>query len=109
LIIISYETEYLRGICLESYCAEEAIGGISARALHTFIADAEACETALELLNLVGKDAEVTLAAALFISIGSSYQLQLTPVGNSFNLDTQGRVDWSSVTRLKVLEIVQTQ
>lgn len=109
LIIISYETEQLCSVCVESHCAEEVFGGISARALYTFIADAEACENALELLNLLGKDADVTLAPALFISLGSSYRLQLIPVGNSFNLDTQGIVDWSSVTRLKVLEIVETQ
>lgn len=108
LIVISYETEELLNLCVESHRAENTIGGPSARLLQTFIADAEAFENAMELIRFLGNDAEVALAKTLSISIGSSYRIQLIAVGINFDIDAQGKIDWASVTRLKLVSIVQT-
>jgi hypothetical protein len=105
LIYISFEGEALHGICVDLDKAEQAYGSVAAQALVTLISDAEALETAGELIDWLGGDANISPDDSLSVAIGSDYRATLVVVGTRYTVDSDGHVVWSSVTRLKLLQI----
>lgn len=105
MIIISFEDLPLHDICVDLERAEQLLGSISAAALVNFISDALAFENVGELADFIGDDAKILEDDSLSVAIGSDYQAILVVAGKRFDRDAAGRVVWSSVTRLKLVQI----
>jgi len=105
LINITFEGESLHEACVDLHKAEQAYGSIAAASLVTFLSDAQAFETADELIDLFGHDINISVNDSLSVAIGSDYRAALVVVGTRHKVDASGRIVWSSVTRLKLLEI----
>lgn len=105
MINITFEGEPLHEICVDLHKAEQAYGSIAAAALVTFLSDAHAFESADELIDFFGKDINISANDSLSVAIGSDYRAALVVVGTRHKVDAGGRIVWSSVTRLKLLEL----
>jgi hypothetical protein len=104
-LIVSFETSDLRECCWRIEVAEQQLGTVHAQALVTLIAELEAFEIAAEMLSFMRTSAIITDSDSLLIEVGSDYVATFVPVGVRFGRDEYGRVDWSTVRRLKLTEI----
>lgn len=105
MINISFEDDALHDCCVDLQRAEQKYGSVHAEALVTFISDAMAFENVSELLDFPGNDLNILPNDSLCVSIGSDYCAILVAVGRRFDRDANGRVVWSTVTRLKLVKI----
>jgi hypothetical protein len=105
LINLTFEGDPLYETCSDLGKAEQAYGSISAGALVAFISEAASFETVDELIDFLGNDVNILPDDSLSVAIGSEYQATLIVVGKRYTRNGAGRVIWSSVTRLKVLDI----
>jgi hypothetical protein len=105
VINVTFESEHLHGTCVSLASAEQAYGSMAAGALVAFLEDARALERADELLALLGDDVKVLEDDSLSVAFGSDYRARLVVVGERYDRDPAGRVEWASVTRLKLQEI----
>lgn len=83
--------------------AEQRLGSARAQALVSLIADAEAFQNANELIEFFGSEAHVSENGSISLAIGSDYRVEFVAAGVRFVRYADGRVDWTSVQRLKVL------
>jgi hypothetical protein len=102
-LIVSFKTVALQKACLVLELAEEQFGAVHAQALIALLAEIEAFGTAAELIDFL--DAPVALNDSLSLPIGSDYRATFTATGARYGRDDEGRVVWSSVTRLKLMQI----
>lgn len=105
MITISFKSQQLHDDCVNLQRAEQLFGSVNAEALVTFLSDAAAFENVGELIDFLGGEAREHLEDSLFVAIGSEYGAVLVAVGERFKRDAEGRVVWSSVTRLKMVEM----
>lgn len=105
MITISFEDGPLHDTCVELQKAELEYGSLSAAALVTFISEALAFENVEELIGLFGEEIKILPDDSLSLSIGSDYRAALIVAGTRSKRDAEGRVIWSSVTRLKLVEM----
>lgn len=105
MITISFEDQPLHDTCVDLERAEQLLGSISAAALVNFISDALAFENVGELAEFLGEDIEFLEDDSLSVAIGSDYRAALVVAGRRFDRDVAGRVVWSSVKRLKLVQI----
>lgn len=82
----------------------ELIGSAHAHHLITILSDAEAVETAAELIDLYNPDV-VLDGHFISIPIGPHHRLSLVAIGAKFGRDDAAPVDWGRVNRLKVVDI----
>lgn len=104
-MIVSFETAALQQTCLVLELAEEQFGAVHAQALIALLAEIEAFGTAAELIDFLVDDAPIALDDSLSLPIGSDYRATLVATGTRYGRDHEGRVVWSSVTRLKLVQI----
>lgn len=102
---VTFEGEPLHETCVILANAERAYGSIAAAALIAFLEDARAAETGEELLSILGADGILHPDDSLSVAVGSDYRAALVIVGQRHRRGADGRVEWASVTRLKMLEI----
>lgn len=107
MIVISYGSRRLLDCCSSALAAEEALGPAYAPAVLSLIAEAEALETAAELLRLYGNSAKVEMDDSLLVAVGANCSVRFTVVGAQNRRDGAGRVVWDSVQRLKLVAIVR--
>jgi hypothetical protein len=69
------------------------------------IADVEAFEDASQVIDFFGLATGCHEDDSLFLPIGASYRARFVAVGKRFGCDGDGKVVWSSVKRLKLMEI----
>jgi hypothetical protein len=102
---VSFQTRCLQEICLTIQAAERTFGPVHAQALSTLIADIEAFEDASQVIDFFGFAEVCREDDSLFLPIGANYQARFVAVGKRFGCDADGKVVWSSVKRLKLMEI----
>lgn len=78
---------------------------MSATALVTFLSDAMAFDDVQELIEFHGDAVEIAVDDSLLVSIGSDYRAVLVVAGTRFERDSENRAIWSTVTRLKLVEM----
>ncbi len=105
MINISFEDQILHDSCVDLQRAEQLFGSVHAASLVTFISEVAAFEDARELIDFLGHDVNIAADDSLSVAIGSDYRATLVVAGRRFARDTDGRPVWSSVTRLKLVEI----
>ncbi|AQR60262.1 hypothetical protein BZG35_00265 [Brevundimonas sp. LM2] len=71
----------------------------------TALAEMEAFTTAAEVLEFRAEDAELHADDSLSFAVGPVYVATFVPVGTKITRDACGKVDWKSVTRLKILTL----
>ena len=104
-MIISFETERLKEMCLVLSKAEIALGMVNAKALVLVIADIEAHENVEEMLDFMEGVVQTNSDGTLEISFGSNCRAHFVPAGTRFKQGGDGSVIWSTVERLKLIEI----
>jgi hypothetical protein len=104
-LIISFGTRELLDCCSSLAAAEQRLGSAHAQTLISLIADAEAFEVAHGLIEFFGSQANIDEHDSLFLAIGSDYRAQFVPAGVRFARNAEGKIDWASVQRLKLVDI----
>ena len=104
-MIVSFETRCLQKICLTIQAAERRLGPIHAQALIALVADIEAFEDAGQVIDFFGFASVCREDDSLLLPIGASYRARFLAAGKRFGCDSNGKVIWSSVKRLKLMEI----
>jgi hypothetical protein len=104
-VIVSFQSQELHDCCCIASVAEEALGAILAQALENLIADAEAVETAAELLELLEPFASVAPDDSLLADVGADYRARFVAIGQEFTRDEEGKIVWLSVRRLKLVAL----
>ena len=74
----------------------------------SLIADAEALDSADELIDYLGPAAQVDEDDTLVLTIGSEYLGEFVVLGTRAIHNENGKVDWSSVQRLKLVNILRS-
>jgi len=72
----------------------------------TVLADAEAAETADELIALYSPNVKVD-GDSISMSIGTRYRMSFVAIGASLVHDGDAGLDWCVVRRLKMMELVE--
>lgn len=108
-MIVSYDTAALQQACSVLEQAEQQYGAVHAQALIALIADVEAFENGAELIDFWNEDLVMTNDDSLLLPVGADYRAALAAVGNRYKRDSDGRVVWSSVSRLKLLAITGSE
>lgn len=104
-MIISFGTAELHDCCSSLVAAEQRLGSAHAQALVSLIADAEAFDSADDLIRYFDSQALVDEHDSLFLPIGSNYKSRFVAVGVRFTRNAEGNIEWASVHRLKLEEI----
>jgi hypothetical protein len=104
-LIISFDTRDLLECCSSLEVAEQRLGSAHAQALVSLIADAEAFENAGELIQFFGSQAHVAENDSISLAIGSHYRMEFVAAGIRFVRDAADKIDWTSVRRLKLVEL----
>jgi hypothetical protein len=105
-VIVSFETRELKEAVLILRAAEARFGAVNAQALIALIADIEAFGDAEQLLAFMGDDAVIGEDDSLSLPVGANYRATFIAAGSRFGRNAGSRVIWSSVTRLKMMEVV---
>lgn len=105
MITVSFENQALHDDCVNLQRADLLLGSVNAEALVSFLSDAAAFENVGELIAFLGEDVRISLDDSLFVAIGSEYRAELVVVGTRFRRGRTGQIDWSSVTRLKLVQL----
>ena len=108
-MIISFDTRELQQCCSNLAIAEHELGIPHAQSLMAMIADAEAFDNAEQLFSFHDKAAQVSEGDSLKIIVGGGYTAEFVAVGIQFRRHDNGRVDWASVQRLKLLKLMRLQ
>jgi len=103
-LIISYNSQNLRDACATLERAEALIGYAYAQELMAVLSDAEAAETAAELIELYTPNAAAN-GGSIFLALGAQYRLSFVAVGSALVRDSGGGVNWREVRRLKLMDI----
>lgn len=102
-MIVSFNTQCLRDCCESLVCAEEVIGTPHAQELMTLLSDAEAAETALELIELYTPNVEVA-SGTISLPVGTGYRASFVAIGITLG-DRSAEFDWGAVRRLKMMDL----
>lgn len=105
LITVSFHDALLHDICTDLDRAEKHYGRVEAQALVTLISEAQALENAQELIDLHDGDIFVLEDDSLCVVISADYGAAFVAVGTRFGRSDDGRIQWDSVTRLKLVEV----
>lgn len=70
----------------------------------TVLSDAETADTASELIEFYDPDVTVD-GDSLSIPVGTDYRLSFVPIGATLSRDRDGKLDWNTVRRLKIMEL----
>lgn len=103
-LIVSFNTKLWRDCCGELEKAEAMIGFDHAQKLMTLLADAEAVDTAAELIDLYSPTVTID-GGRISMPIGTRYRAYFEAVGAQ--LVRHHGLDWSSVKRVKLMEVAE--
>jgi hypothetical protein len=103
-MIVSFQTADLRNCCCKADVAEKKLGTTHAEALGSVISEAEASETAEDFIELY-KPEDVDQGDSLLVTIGAGYQARFVAAGQAFSRVGEGATDWSTVRRVKLVEL----
>ena len=101
---IAFETEAIRETCLKADVAQAKFGNVSAKSLFSAIADIRAASTAIDLF-LAEETEDENGSHKLQVKFQGGGQLTLVSNHNRHNGPNAVRVNWSQVTRIRILEI----
>lgn len=103
---VSFNSDWLRDVSCNIEIAAEKYGNHVAQALVALIAEAEAAENASEWHEILGMD--VTISKDSFeIVFGNAYNARFVEAVPSKRFKDDGSVDWSHVSRLKLMSIMR--
>jgi hypothetical protein len=104
-VIVSFETEQLRDCCANLGAAEKLLGSTLAQALVNLIAEAEAFDSADELIDFYECDIHFEDDDSFCVPIGSGSEVSFSPAGVRFKRDSSGKPLWATVHRLKLVRL----
>lgn len=106
MIVVSYGSDHLRQCCSLAEAAEQEFGQVYAQAVLTLIADVEALDDGGALIDYYGPAVTIEPDDSLLVRIGANCAARFAATGTRVSLD-RGRVIWTSVQRLKFMEVVK--
>jgi hypothetical protein len=104
-LIASFASSELRDCCASLEKATAAIGSEHAQQLITLLSEAEAAETAAELMDLYGPHVTAD-GDTLSLPVGTQYRVRFVAIGSKIVCTPEGAPDWATVRRLKLMELV---
>ena len=105
-MLIAYETEDLRDLCLIAAVAEERLGAEPAKSLFAILADIRAADTAIDLFLAEFIEGADNAPPLIRMWIGSSGYILIVSNQVRHNGPSAERVDWSQVRRVRIVEVV---
>jgi len=103
-MIVSFQEADDRDVCCKADLAEKKLGRTRAEAIVSVIADAEASETAAEFIELFHPQ-NVDEGDSLLVPIGADYEARFVATGQAFSQTEEGKTDWSTVRRVKLVTL----
>ena len=103
-LIVSFNTQELRDCCASLERAEALIGSEHAQDLMMVLSDAEAVDTAAELIELYAPNAAVA-GDSISLRVGTRYCLVFVALGASLVRKPPANLDWGAVRRLKMMDL----
>lgn len=105
---VAFRTRKIRQICEEMRRADEALGAADADALRRQVADLLACGS-IEDLQLLGPRLQVgEHTKCLYIDVSGTLRVRLGVNHMRPPMNEHGGIDWSRVTRVKIVELEQS-
>lgn len=101
---LAYEDEQLRTLCIKRGRAIAVLGPKIAHELNKRVADVRAAETALDLL-VGARVVDDVGYEGMHVSLTDGFELILVANHVQNPTTAPGKIDWTKVTRVKVLEI----
>ena len=100
---LAFQTEQLRTLCENQDAAEGAFGVEAASLLRHRLADLRSARTVADLL--AGRPRFADDGQVFFVDFGENRRLALMPNHVANPHSTEGKIDWTRVTRMRVVEI----
>lgn len=104
-MLLSFETEFLRDLCLNGSAAEQQFSSGVVDSLFAVIADIRAAEFASDLFLgefVEGDEAELSF---ILLGFGDFGVVKLVSNHRRHNEPARERVDWSQVRRIRIMEV----
>ena len=102
---LAFESQWLRTLCEQDIEAEQQLGNSASRALQHRLADLQAASSVVDLVAGHPRIVEDSNIECLVIDLAESSELVLVANHTANPLTDLGRLDWSSITRVKVVRI----
>lgn len=104
-LIVSFDTRELRDRCEKLDRTEAWLGSARAAALVEVVTSLEAASNVAEFLDLFGSDARLRGDDSLEIALDPRCRALFAAVGTKFFRGAGGRIEWTSVDRIKLMTI----
>lgn len=105
MLELSFENKQLRALCERENRAKAVLGDEVAKRLRARIADIDAASTYVDLVIGSPRIVEYKDRECLVISLTNDLHLIMIPNHRNNPVDTDGKLDWGRVRRLKLIEI----
>lgn len=103
MIVISYESRDLADRCTQFEAAQQWLGTTEAVSLIGLIADTEAMDNALALMEFYGISDRK--AKSISIAVSPTRRAIFVPAGRTPEADADGNPQWQLVRRLKLIRL----
>jgi toxin HigB-1 len=108
-LIPSFLSKEIREVCENEQIAKKMLGSEIAEKLQNRLADIVSANFVTDLLAGNPMLIRGTSQTYFKLDLTSNCQIRFTSNHNKPPLNNQGKIDWSKVRRIKILEISQTQ
>ena len=102
---LAFESQWLRTLCEQDIEAEQQLGNSASRALQHRLADLQAAASVVDLVAGNPRIVKASNIESLVIDLAEVSELVLVANHTTNPLSDSGRLDWSSVTRVRVVRI----
>lgn len=103
-IQLAFQNENIRKVCESTISAKRKYGGIAGSSLHARLADLKAADSPVDLVDLGFATFDQTSNNQIIIFLDDGYSVHAT-ANHKPPPGLPGQLDWSKVTRVKILSI----
>ncbi|MEF2252196.1 hypothetical protein V4D00_17450 [Ralstonia solanacearum] len=107
-ISLAFDNEEIRQTCESGRSAKRRLGAELAAELQARLADLKAVEAVSDVIAMGFAKLDLSEDTRLVIPLGSEYVLRVAAHHRPEPRSSTGKLDWKSVTRIKILAIERT-
>jgi hypothetical protein len=102
---ISFHTERLKDVCIDSALADQTLGAAAAEALRNRLDDIRAADSVYDLLAGQPAAGVHNGVECYRVSLVNGARLVFVPSHNVSRINAQGAVDWTRVRRVRIMAV----
>lgn len=104
-MVISFDTEALKNVCIDGALADQSLGAAAAEALRTRLDDIRAADNVFDLLAGQPTASAHDGVECYTVNLAEGVRLVFVPGHNQPRVNPQGGVDWARVRRVRVVAV----